>query len=425
MAKLKTVYVCSNCGFSFPRWSGQCSNCSEWNTLVEDVIDPKAQSKMSSASIGPVTPLKITDVKSLDIDRIDCKIAEFNRVLGGGIVPGSVVLIGGEPGIGKSTLSLQFLAKLSQLESIVYLAGEESVLQISLRAKRLELNLDNVTFLETNLFEHFLSYADSNKINLLVVDSIQVIKSVEQSGITGGITQIRYITEKIVEFAKSKNIPVFLIGHVTKEGELAGPKVLEHLVDTVIYIEGDKINSYRFVKAIKNRFGATDEVGIFKMEQKGLIEVSDPTLEFIETREKSIVGASLSCIIEGNRPIMVEVQALVSKSNFGYPKRSATGFDGNRLSMLIAVLERHFGLDLSTFDVYINISGGFKIKDTASDLAIMQAIVSSYRKIGTKLDTVYLGEASLTGEIKKVPYQDLRESEIKRLGFKIVCSLKV
>lgn len=427
MVKLKTVYICSNCGHEHPRWSGQCTECNSWNSLLEDVVDKSKNSSSANLGFGlkTLTPRKISEVEHSAIIRIDTGISEFNRVLGGGIVPGSVILLGGEPGIGKSTISLQVLANLKDLENIAYIAGEESVEQISLRAQRLGLKLDNVEFLETNVFEQVESYWKENPVKLLILDSIQVLKSLEQSGNAGGITQIRYLTEKIVEFAKSKNVPIILVGHVTKDGELAGPKVLEHLVDTVIYIEGDRINSFRFIKTVKNRFGATDEVGIFKMQQKGLIEIPDPAAEFIETREKAIIGSTLGCIIEGNRPILVEVQALTTASNFGYPKRSTTGFDLNRLSMIIAVLQRHFGIDLSQSDVFVNISGGFKIKDTSCDLAVMQALISSHKKISQKHDTVYMGELSLSGEIKKVSYSDLRTAEIKRLGFAICSKAKI
>lgn len=426
MVKLKTVYVCSECGFENSRWSGQCTNCQAWNSLTEDVVDKdqkKAMARAGVTGLKSVTPRKISEVEHTSVIRIDTGIGEFNRVLGGGIVPGSVILLGGEPGIGKSTISLQILDNLKHLDSILYIAGEESVEQISLRARRLSLKLDNVNFIETNIYENAEEYLQNNNPGLLILDSIQVLKSIEQSGNSGGITQIRYLTEKIVEYAKSKNVPVILIGHVTKDGELAGPKVLEHLVDTVIYIEGDRINSFRFIKTVKNRFGATDEVGIFKMQQNGLIEIPDPAAEFIETREKAIIGATLGCIIEGNRPILVEVQALTAPSNFGYPKRSTTGFDLNRLSMIIAVLHRYYGIDLSQSDVFVNISGGFKIKDTSCDLAVMKALISSHKKLNLRHDSVYLGEVSLSGEIKKVSYADLRAAEIKRLGFKVVTNL--
>lgn len=425
MVKLKTVYVCSSCGVETPRWSGQCGSCQEWNTLIEDVVDKSEKKSLNNlkSSMISLSPRKISEVDHNVVARLDTGIGEFNRVLGGGIVPGSVILLGGEPGIGKSTLTLQVLENLKALKSILYLAGEESVEQIGLRAKRLGIKLNNVDFLESNIYEQFQIQIENNLPSFIVVDSIQVFKSLELSGSAGGITQIRFIAEKLVELAKSKNIPVLLIGHVTKDGELAGPKVLEHLVDTVIYIEGDRINSFRFIKTVKNRFGATDEVGIFKMQQNGLIEVPDPAAEFIEAREKSIIGATLGCIIEGNRPILVEVQALTVKSNFGYAKRSTTGFDANRLAMIIAVLNRYYGVDLTEADVFVNVSGGFKIKDTSCDLAVMQAILSSHKKSLLKHDTVYLGEVSLSGEIKKVSYFDLRKAEVKRLGFQIKTSL--
>ena len=416
MAKLKTVYVCSSCGFESPKWAGQCSQCNEWNTLVEDVVEKGAAKKASV--IGSASVRKISEMDHKPVERTSSGISEFDRTLGGGFVPGGVVLLGGEPGIGKSTISLQVLDKLSGLGRICYVAGEESVDQIGLRAKRLGLNLDNVDFIETNLLEEAMSVLEKG-CDFIVLDSIQVVKSIEVGGITGGISQIRAVAEAIIGLAKSKGIPTLIVGHVTKDGELAGPKVLEHLVDTVLYIEGDKINAYRFVKAVKNRFGSTDEVGIFKMETEGLKEIPDPAQEFIEDREELVLGSALACAIEGNRPFVIEVQALCTPSAFGYPKRSATGFDMGRLNMIVAVLSKYVGVDLSNQDVFVNISGGFKVRDTACDLAVMQAIMSSYKKQPLKQDTVHIGEISLTGKVKKVAYQDLREKEVKRLGFKV------
>jgi DNA repair protein RadA/Sms len=309
------------------------------------------------------------------------------------------------------------------LKNIYYVAGEESTDQISLRAKRLKMTLSNTKFIESCILEEILGVVENEHPDLLVVDSIQVIKSADNNGIAGGISQIRHVADCLVRLAKSKNISIILIGHVTKEGELAGPKLLEHLVDTVLYIEGDKINSYRFLKSIKNRFGSTEDVGIFKMDVNVMQEIPDPAAEFIGAHESSVIGSALSCTTEGNRAFIVEVQALTSPTSFGYPKRSSTGFDLNRLVMILAVLRQFFGLDLSGHDVFVNVSGGFKIRDTACDLAVMKAIISSCKKTSLMHDTVYIGEIGLTGRLRKVSYQKLRENEAKRLGYKVSQSI--
>lgn len=421
MPKLKTVYVCSSCGTQHPKWAGQCSQCGEWNTFVEDAID-KDKDKYNRVKVSSVSVRKISEIEHQPVSRLESGISEFDRVLGGGVVPGSVVLLGGEPGIGKSTITLQVLDKL-KLGRIVYVAGEESAYQIGLRAKRLGLQLDHVDFAETTMLEEAVSVLESDKPDFVVIDSIQVMKSVALNSVAGGVSQIRAVTEKITNIAKSKGIPTLIIGHVTKDGELAGPKLLEHLVDAVLYLEGDKINSYRFLKSAKNRYGSTEEVGIFRMDSDGLKEVPDPAAEFIESREEMVVGSALSCAMEGNRPFVIEIQALTSPSSFGYPKRSATGFDTSRLNMIIAVLGKYYGIDLSQQDVFVNVSGGFKVRDTACDLTVMKAIESSFKKQPLKQDTVYIGEISLTGKIKKVAYQDLREKEVKRLGFNVKKSI--
>lgn len=419
MPKLKTVFVCSNCGTEHAKWAGQCSSCSSWNSLLEDVVEKVsgAASREKKSISRSVSVKSISEIDHKPIDRYVTGITEFDRVIGGGIVPGSVILLGGQPGIGKSTLTLQIVDRLRGLGSIMYVAGEESVSQISLRVKRLGLELSNVQFIESVICEEV--EAVSSDCDLLVVDSIQILKSIENDGVPGGISQIRAVTDRLVSLAKSKNVAMILIGHVTKDGELAGPKILEHLVDTVLYIEGDRNNNYRFIKTFKDRFGSSEDVGIFKMEGSGMSEVIDPAAEFIGAREKSVVGSALSCIMEGNRPIIIEVQALTSKSSYGYPKRSSNGFSMNRLNMIIAVLQKFFGVNLSDQDVFVNVSGGFKINDTACDLAVMKAIMSSYSKTALKHDTVYVGEIGLTGMLRKVSFEEMREKEIKRLGFKL------
>jgi len=421
MPKLKTVYICSSCGYESPKWAGQCNQCDEWNSFVEDVIDKSASKakKSSTVKLSKVGVRKLSELDHKAETRFTTGIGEFDRVLGGGIVKGSVTLLGGEPGIGKSTVTLQILDGLKELDSVFYVAGEESVGQISLRAKRLGVKLTNVHFVESYVLEEVLALVEKQEPNFIVVDSIQVMRSLDSSSMAGGINQIRITADRIIDVAKRLGIPTLIIGHVTKDGELAGPKVLEHLVDTVMYIEGNRLNQFRFLKPIKNRFGPTDEVGIFRMTSEGLLEVPDPAAAFIEDRDKLMIGTTLSCTTEGNRAFLVEIQALTSASAFGYPKRSATGFDTNRLIMIIAVLQKYYGVDLSNQDVFVNVSGGFKIKDTASDLAVMKAIVSSFKKEQLKLDTVYVGEVSLAGSVKSVAYQDLREKEAKRLKFKV------
>ena len=425
MAKIKTQFVCTNCSSVTMKWQGQCSDCLEWHTLEEKIMESKSlNSGLKSNNIRGISPRNLASADKISYKRIPTKMNEVDRVLGGGIVPGSLMLLGGEPGIGKSTLTLQVLDKL-KLENMVYVAGEESMEQIKLRADRMGCELDGLWFLETNILEEVIQSLNelensSKKISFLVIDSIQTVKTINSNSFAGSTSNIRHVTESILNWAKSRGVPVLIIGHVTKDGEMAGPKVLEHLVDTVMYIEGDRVARYRFLKSVKNRFGSTEEVGLFHMEEFGLREIEDPAKEFLEERSKELIGSCLTCTMEGNRPFLVEVQALTSPTSFGYPKRSSVGFDINRLSMIIAVLNKYFKVDLSNQDVFINISGGFKIKDTAADLAVMKALVNSYRQKPEKLDSVYIGEVSLTGEIRKCSYFEQRSYESKRLGFGVV-----
>lgn len=423
MVKVKTEYKCSSCGAVFPKWSGQCGSCNEWHTLEEV---EKVKLNKSAGSIGGnirgIAPRTLSQARDISYKRIPTNIQEVDRVLGGGVVPGALMLLGGEPGIGKSTLTLQMLDKL-QMKNMVYVAGEESMEQIKIRADRMNCELDGLQFIESNILEEVLLCLEEiekseGSVGFLVIDSIQTVKTAASNSFAGSTSNIRHATEAILNWAKSRGVPVLIIGHVTKDGELAGPKVLEHLVDTVMYIEGDRVARYRFLKSVKNRFGSTEEVGLFHMEQAGLREIADPAKEFLEERSKELIGSSLTCTMEGNRPFIVEVQALTSPSSFGYPKRSSVGFDNNRLSMIIAVLQKYHGIDLSQQDVFVNVSGGFKIKDTAADLAVMNSLRNSFKKKPEKLDKVFIGEISLTGETRKCSYYDQRLQEIKRLGFK-------
>lgn len=423
MAKTKTIYVCSECNHQSYGWTGKCDSCSAWHTMVEQVVAKSVASGTSKylpATANGVQRAfavsKLHDAVALDSKRMSTQMDEFDRVLGGGFVTGSIVLLGGQPGIGKSTISLQLLNNLSKLKCL-YVAGEETTSQIATRAERLGSKLDHVDFLECNYLEEIVKILDKENPQFLIVDSIQVIRSLERDLSPNSQSLITYICDTLTEVVKRKNITCILIGHVTKEGEIAGPKILEHLVDVVLYFQGDRDGQYRFLKSLKNRFGSTHEVGLFKMESAGLNQINDPTKEFVSIRDKEVSGVALSCIMEGARPIIVEIQALCVKTSFGYAKRSCVGFDMNRLNMILAVLQKFYSVDLSEQDVYVNVTGGLKIKDTACDLAVMHALKASYFKQSHKMDTVYIGEVGLTGEIKKASFSDARKAECERLGF--------
>jgi len=421
MAKVKTQYVCTNCDKVEYSWMGQCLSCNEWNTFEEKLVSKSsAGSLVSGKAVLSKTVRKISELGSQEKTNFRIKnfSYEIDRVLGGGFFKGGLYLFGGEPGIGKSTLCLEILKFLNNNYKSLYLAGEESVEQIASRSNRLGTKLDNVDFLESMYIEHILTQLEKTKYNVLIIDSIQVLKSLDPG--MSKTSNYRLICETLIEKVKPLGVTCILIGHVTKEGEIAGPKMLEHMVDVVLYLEGDRVSPYRFLKSVKNRFGPTNEVGIFKMDSSGLKPVEDATKEFLEDHETSVIGAALGCMLSESRPIIVEIQALCVRSNFGYPKRSTVGFDLNRLNMLLAVLQKYHGVDLSEFDVYVNVTGGLKIKDTGCDLSLMMALKSSFSKQANKFDTIFMGECSLTGKIKPAFLFEDRSKEMKRLGYKVI-----
>ena len=420
--KLKTVYICQQCGATSLKWLGKCPDCDEWNSFIEDVQDMSAAKRSHQGLAGTPTPLTRTEFNE---ERIQTNFEELDRVLGGGIVQGSLILISGEPGIGKSTLTLNICEKISQkYRSILYISGEESPHQIALRAKRLKINNENINLLpETNL-ENILATVEKNNPGLLIIDSIQVVSSTQIPGISGSISQVRYCAETLMSFAKKSNTPVIIIGHVTKDGNLAGPKILEHLVDTVLIIEGDRYQNLRILRSLKNRFGSTNEVGLFEMAENGLIEVKNASKLFLEGRKANSFGSSITATVEGTRPILLEVQALTNQTPFGYPKRAASGFDINRLQLLIAVIQKHLHINMSDHDVYINVVGGYRLNDPASDLAVIMAIISSFKKISLPDDTVYIGEVGLSGELRSITHLSKRILEASKIGFKNIITPK-
>ncbi len=419
MAKKKTLFECQACGFQSPRWMGKCTSCNEWETMVElttDQIKFLKETSNSSSANALRKAMPITQVNEDNIVRFPSGSKELDLVLGGGVVPGSLTLIGGSPGIGKSTLLLKIAGNLAKSEKkILYVSGEESAGQIKLRANRLDANHDNLFLLsEINLIS-VLNEIANEKYEFIVIDSIQTLYSDETPSAPGSVTQVRTITFELMRIAKSMHIPIFIIGHITKDGSIAGPRVLEHMVDTVLYFEGDSNSELRLLRGFKNRFGSTNEVGIFEMNKEGLNDAKSMAGKFFN-KEKLQSGSALTVIMEGSRPIIIEVQALVSEA-YGHAKRSSTGFDNNRLNMLLALLEKKLDLPLGTYDVFINISGGIKINEPSADLAIIAAILSSYRNRELSAETLFLGEVSLTGEIREVSGLTQRLKEISTQGF--------
>ena len=419
----KSVFFCQNCGHEESKWLGQCPACGEWNTFVEERIDTgitkgttaSARAVRESVKAAAVVPL--TDVSADDETRSTTGIGELDRVLGGGIVPGSLVLVGGDPGIGKSTLLLQVCRQMAEMKKILYISGEESQAQIRLRANRMGKFSPNLLLLcETNL-ETIRGVIEKERPELVIIDSIQTMYSEEVSSAPGSVSQVRESTNVFMQLAKGLCISIFIVGHVTKEGTVAGPRVLEHMVDTVLYFEGDRHASYRILRAVKNRFGSTNEIGVFEMRQDCLAEVENPSEYMLSGRPENASGSVVACSMEGTRPILLEIQALVCRSNFGMPRRTAAGTDYNRVNLLMAVLEKRLGMALSNCDAYINIAGGIRMNEPAIDLGIVLAIASSFRNRPIDEKTIVFGEVGLSGEVRAVSMPEQRVAEAKKLGF--------
>lgn len=422
MAKTTIQYVCSSCGAKAPQMLGRCPVCGEWGTYEEEVIQRSGLTAKRSYSAGGLTgeaalPKRLQDVEATEEMRIDMLNGEFNRVLGGGLVPGSLVLLGGEPGIGKSTLALQVLMQQGERKTL-YASGEESVRQLKLRAERLAGNAENLFISSETSLERILDQVKELEPEIVVIDSIQTIGTEAVEATIGSLSQVRECAARIMEFAKTHNIPFIIIGHINKEGSLAGPKVLEHIVDTVLQFEGDQQYMYRILRAQKNRFGSTSEIGIYEMRQNGLREVTNPSELLLSTAREGLSGISIAAAVEGVRPFLIEVQALVSSAAYGTPQRSSTGFDGRRLNMLLAVLEKRVGFKLLQKDVFLNIAGGLKVQDPAIDLAVLAAVLSSNMDIALDAGTCLCGEVGLAGEIRPVNRIEQRISEAQKLGFR-------
>ncbi len=419
MARDKLLYSCTECGAQAPKWSGQCSDCGAWNTLVESIASrPATRNPRFSGYAGESVVQSLADTKTIPEARTPSGLAELDRVLGGGIVAGSVVLIGGDPGIGKSTLLLQMLAALSARLTTLYVTGEESVQQVGLRAQRLGLPTADLRLLTETQVEQILAIAHHEKPQLIVIDSIQTAYTELLQSAPGSVAQVRESAAQFVRYAKQTGAALFLVGHVTKEGTLAGPRVLEHMVDTVLYFEGDSSSSYRVIRAIKNRFGAVNELGVFAMTEKGLREVSNPSAIFLSRHEEPVAGSVIMVTREGSRPLLVEVQALVDESHGSNPRRVTLGLDQNRLAMLLAVLHRHGGVAMYDQDVFVNVVGGVRVTETGADLAVVLAALSSLRNRPLPMDLVVFGEVGLAGEIRPVQNGQERLREAAKHGFK-------
>ncbi len=420
MAKAKrSVFFCQNCGHEESKWLGQCPMCREWNTFVEEKVMP-AKARSAGADSGrKADVIALSSVRTEEDERAVTGIGELDRVLGGGIVPGSLVLVGGDPGIGKSTLLLQVCRELAAMEKkVLYISGEESLKQIKMRANRMGEFAENIYLLcETNL-EIIRGIIERQKPDMVVIDSIQTMYDETVASAPGSVSQVRESTNIFMQLAKGLGISIFIVGHVTKEGTVAGPRVLEHMVDTVLYFEGDRHASYRILRAVKNRFGSTNEIGVFEMRQRGLEEVKNPSEFMLAGRPEDAPGSVVVCAIEGTRPMLMEIQALVCRTNFGMPRRTAAGVDYNRVNLLMAVLEKRLGLPLSNYDAYVNIAGGIRMSEPASDLGIIIAIASSYKNKTVPGDTIVFGEVGLSGEVRAVAMPEQRVAEAKKLGFK-------
>lgn len=418
-SKIKSVYVCSECGYESPKWNGKCPGCGEWNTMNEEVKDISKQiPSVKSSSSQYERPVLLNDISLADEERYITGKAELDRVLGGGIVKGSLILLGGDPGIGKSTILLQICQNLGNTLKILYVSGEESKRQLKLRAMRLGVVAENLFIMAETDIEIICEHIKNEKPDLVMIDSIQTMNLHELSSSSGSVTQVRECTNLLMRTAKANEIPVIIVGHVNKEGSIAGPKVLEHIVDAVLYFEGDRQTSYRILRAVKNRYGSTNEIGVFQMTDKGLDEVENPSMMLLSGRPKNVSGTCVACAMEGTRPILAEIQALATSSGYGNPRRMATGFDYNRAALLLAVLEKRAGYHFSNMDTYVNVVGGLRLDEPAVDLAVAMALISSLKDKPLAEEAIAFGEIGLAGEIRSVSQALARVNEAVRLGFK-------
>ena len=421
MAKSKTIFYCTDCGNEFPKWQGRCPSCGAWNTLEEHVEKPIAAGKVKTGHTGTIRPAqKLCELSGSDEIRFSTGMGELDRVLGGGAVAGSLVLVGGAPGIGKSTLLLQICNSLCADKTVLYVSGEESERQIKMRARRLGVAPERLFVLSETRLSDILESVEATKPDILIVDSIQTLYNENNDSLPGSVSQVKDCTMTMMQLSKTDGITVFVVGHINKDGNIAGPKVLEHMVDCVLYFEGDPNTSYRLLRAAKNRFGSTNEIGVFEMMDRGLVEVPNPSQMLLAGRPEGAPGTCVACVMEGTRPVLAEVQALVTKTTFNVPRRTADGFDFNRAALLLAVAEKRGGMKLSAFDAYVNVIGGLQLDEPAADLPVVLAVASSYRDAVIPADLAAIGEVGLTGEIRSVSQMSQRLGEVSRLGFKKV-----
>ena len=418
MAKAKTIFVCSSCGYESPKWLGKCPACNEWNTFYEEKIVKERDGSFSQDTKKNVTPKKLNSIEGVEASRTSTGFGELDRVLGGGIVKGSLVLLGGEPGIGKSTLILQLCDRMKGDGKVLYVSGEESAEQIKIRADRLNIKNEDILFLGETDIDVISEAITQIQPKLVIIDSIQTMYSDEITSAAGTVSQVREITARIMKICKQQNITTIIIGHVTKDGNIAGPRVLEHMVDTVLYLEGERYFSYRILRGVKNRSGSTNEVGMFEMQNEGMVEITNPSSILISDREDNPPGSIIVASMEGTRPLLVELQALTASTAFGFPRRTANGIDYNRLTVLMAVLEKRANMNLSSQDVYLNVVSGIKITEPAVDLGIILAVTSSFKNISIPKNIVAIGEVGLTGEVRAVNMIEKRIKEAEKLGFK-------
>lgn len=427
MAKIKTVFTCQECGYQSAKWLGKCPDCNQWNSFSEEEAVKPSKAAAKSILGRESRPKTIDEIEHVSVHRYYTKLGEFDRVMGGGVTIGSLTLIGGEPGIGKSTLLMEVCGKLLteyKNEKILYVSGEESESQVAQRSKRLGVNNNGFYIFNETSWEKVIEQVKELKPKFLVLDSIQTTHSSEVESAAGTLSQIREVTYELMNYAKAHNLTCFIIGHVTKEGQIAGPKILEHMVDTVVYFEGDQLGQYRMLRVMKNRFGNTNEVGIFEMQEKGLVEISNPSQYFLEQSIPGSYGRSLTCILEGSRSLFVEIQALVVENKFSVGRRTTQGLDSNRVALLVAVIDKYLGIPLSYNDIYVNVVGGIKLTSRENDLSVIASLLSSYYGTSIPGDTLFLGEVGLTGEVRSVPMMEMRLKEMAQMNYKRVITSK-